>query len=65
MRRDAIQLINFQLDNLQASEVAPYFRDYCGDMVPGVLQKSGSQNIFRSSAITSESQLKNSHQTLN
>jgi hypothetical protein len=65
MRRDAAQLISFQLDKLQASEVSPYFRDYCGDIVSGVLQKSGSphQNIPRASAATSESQLKNSHQT--
>jgi hypothetical protein len=55
MRRDAAQLINFQLDHLQSSEVAPYFRDYCGDMASGVLQKSGSyRNIPRKSASTSE-----------
>jgi hypothetical protein len=69
MRREsrdaATQLINFQLDNLQASEVAPYFRDYCGDMVSGVLQMSGSrQNVSQMSATTSELQPKNSHQTL-
>jgi hypothetical protein len=51
-RHDALELINFQLGQLVASDVAPFLKGYCGDFVPSVEQMSGSrQSFFKSSSI--------------
>ena len=51
-RHDALELINLQLGQLVASEVAPYLKGYCGDFISGVEQMSSSrQSFFKSSSI--------------
>jgi hypothetical protein len=42
-QHDALELINFWLEQLVASDVASYLKGYCGDFIAGVEQMSGSQ----------------------
>lgn len=56
-RYDAMEVINFQLGQLVASDIAPYLKEYCGDFIPGVEQKSSSRQQFVKSSSTGEQNL--------
>lgn len=40
-QRETDDLMNIRLGQLADSEIAPLFRGYCGDFVPGVEQMAG------------------------
>jgi hypothetical protein len=56
-RYDAMEVINLQLEQLVASDIAPYLKGFCGDFIPGVEQQSSSRQQFVKSSSAGEQNL--------
>jgi hypothetical protein len=53
-QRETEDLLNFHLRRLAMSEIAPFFKGFCGDSLPGVEQKAGGIQSPLRTANTSE-----------